>query len=157
MSRTTETGLVGETHGPTAPIRLGPDAVEAGSASVRWQLMLVWLMRVLSLVWLAQGFSHWHSILVPAPSDLEILTGWRAASLVGFAVFDLLTAIGLWLVTPWGGVLWILNVALQMVVVVGLPGFFPGGRLILAIYAALVVVYFVITFQAGQEEEDRRD
>ena len=135
-----------------APIRLGPDAREAEGGTVRWQMALVWFMRVIAVLWLLQGFAHWHSILVPEPSELELLSGWRASALVGFAVFDLLTAVGLWLVTPWGGVLWILNVALQIFVVIALPGFFPAGRLLLAIYAALVVTYFVVTFQAGREE-----
>ena len=143
--------------GAAPPIRLGADAQEASAGSVRWQLMLVWFMRVLALLWLAQGFAHWHSILVPVPSELEGLPFWRAAAMVGFAVADLLAAVGLWLVAPWGGVLWLLTIAAQMASIVLLPGFFPGGRGLLAIDATMVIAYFIVTFQAGREESNRPD
>ena len=146
-----------EMKGPSPPIRLGPDTGKAGSRAVRWQLMLVWFMRVIAVLWLVQGFAHWHSILVPVPSELVTLPGWQPSALASFAVLDLLTAVGLWLVTPWGGVLWILNVALQMAAIVLLPGFFPQGRLVLALNVALAITYFIITFQAGREELIRGD
>jgi hypothetical protein len=148
-------GAIGEPQGADPPIRLGAEAASQAKAAVRWQLLLVWFMRIVALLWLVQGFSHWHSILAPSPSALQSLPPLSASALAGFAVLDLLAAVGLWLVTPWGGVLWILTVAAQMAAIVFLPGFFASGRLILAIDAALVVGYFVITFQAGREELNR--
>ena len=152
MNPPAERLLPGEPHPPAQPIRLGQDNAQAAGRAVRWQWMLVWFMRVTAVLWLLEGFAHWHAILVSTPSELETATGWRAAALVGFAVTDLLTAVGLWLVTPWGGVLWVLNVALQMAAIVLLPGFFPGARALLAIYAALVLLYLFLTYRAGREE-----
>ena len=157
MAAETEKHISLDLPAPILPIRLGQDAVQLPGSSVRWQLLLVWFMRIVALLWLLQGFGHWHSILVPVPSDLETLSGWRPACLLVFAVMDLLTAVGLWLVAPWGGVIWVLCVTSQMAVIVLLPGFFPSGRIVLAVDAALLVTYFITTFQAGREEMFRAE
>ena len=143
---------------PAAPaIRLGADAAASLVPATRWQLILVWFMRLIALLWLAQGFLHWHGIMVPTPSIIESLPPFQGAAVVGFAVLDLLTAVGLWLVTPWGGVLWIFAVSAQMAAIVTMPVLFPPGRMQLAIDAILVIVYFIITYQAGIEGARRGD
>ena len=143
---------------PAAPaIRLGADTGTGLLPSTRWQLMLVWFMRLIALLWLAQGLLHWHGIMVPIPSIIESLPPMQGAAVAGFAVLDLLTAVGLWLVTPWGGVLWIFAVSAQMAAIVSMPGLFPSGRMLLAIDGVLMVAYFVITYQAGVEGARRGD
>lgn len=145
-------------------------AIEAGAAApaiqsrakanakagreTRWHLMLVVFMRIAAALWLAEGLLHWHDILVPVPSRFETLPPLQSAALVVFAVLDLATAVGLWLVTPWGGVLWILAAAAQMAAIVYARGFFPAAELLFGVDGALIVAYLLLTYKAGQEEQE---
>ena len=42
-------------------------------------------------------------------------------------MIDLLAAVGMWLATPWGGVLWLLVTLSQIAVAIAVPSFFDGG------------------------------
>ena len=42
-----------------------------------------------------------------------------ASAVIFFGVLDLVAAVGLWLATPWGGVLWLLAAVSQIFVAVG--------------------------------------
>ena len=147
----------GKAGSASPAIRLGADLAARAALTTRWQLMLVWFMRLMAVLWMLQGFLHWHSIMVPVPSVIETLPPQQATAVAAFAVLDLLTAVGLWLVTPWGGVLWIFAVAAQMTAIVTMPGLFPTGQMLLAIDAVLVLAYFVVTYQAGLEGARRGD
>ena len=149
--------FAGKAGAASPAIRLGTDLAARAALTTRWQLMLVWFMRLMAALWLLQGFLHWHAIIVPVPSLIETLPPKQATALAAFAVLDLLTAVGLWLVTPWGGVLWIFAIAAQMTAIVALPGLFPTGQMLLAIDAVLVMAYFIVTYQAGLEGARRGD
>ena len=65
-----------------------------------------------------------------------------------FSVLDLLAAIGLWLATPWGGVLWLFAALSQMVVAMMMPHFFTP--LWVAFDVILVGLYFALTWRAAK-------
>ena len=146
-----------EAGGPAPAIKLQTRASAKAQRATRWHLMLVAFMRIVGALWLLQGLVHWHDILVPVPSLLETLPPAQAALLAGFAVLDLVAAVGLWLATPWGGVLWILAAAAQMATVALAKGFFPSGEIMAMIDAALILAYLFLTYRAGQEELARGD
>ena len=94
----------------------GDDAIRDRSAeprtkrAARWDLVLVWYMRLLALLWIAKGLSAWALILgagypVPPfearlhrpPGDDHLFRGHRPVA-----------AVGLWLGNVWGGVMWLL-------------------------------------------------
>jgi hypothetical protein len=124
----------------------------SGGGSFRWGLYLVIFMRLLAVLWLLQGLMQWRNILAPEGASIDALTPFDAATIIFFAITNLVAAVGLWLAVPWGGVLWLFAVSAQMFLI-GFVGMIEGGRLILAFDVALVVAYFVLSWYAAQERD----
>jgi uncharacterized membrane protein (DUF2068 family) len=79
-----------------------------------------------------------------------------AFAVIFFAVLDLVAGVGLWLATPWGGVLWLLIASAQIFLTLSMPGFFVGGRWLIAVNAILILMYFALTFEAGRDIDAQR-
>ena len=133
-------------------IRIG-DKVRNWREATRWGFLLVLFMRIVAVLWLFQGLMRWTEILLPAHSLFDTLPGDRAFAVIYFALTDLLAAIGLWLATPWGGVLWLVVVASEAFLTIISAGFFYSPRLTLSIDVVLVITYFVLTWHAARERD----
>ena len=87
------------------------------TVSTRWRSVLVWMLRILSVLWLAKGLLAWAVIFglvgEDAPPFEARLLSFQAIT-VYFAVIDLVAAVGLWLTSTWGGVLWLLAAISQL-------------------------------------------
>ena len=129
-----------------AAIRVGLSARE--QLETRWGLILVVFMRLLAALWIAEGLAQWAQFMLPAGAIFDHLSTGQAAAVVFFSVVDLMAAVGLWLATPWGGVLWLFAAISQIFVAVGVGHVFGGLRS--AADAVLIVVYFALTWQAGK-------
>jgi hypothetical protein len=135
-------------------IRLVADPRKGGHGPAHWGTLLVLFMRIVGALWVLQGLMQWDIILGGAQGDFDTLSAPEQIALVFFAVFNLVAAVGLWLASPWGGVLWLFAVASQIFATLLLPGFFAGGRLVTAIDIVLVVAYFVVTWLAARERDE---
>ncbi len=133
-------------------IRIG-DKVRNWREATRWGFLLVVFMRIVAALWLFQGLVRWAEILLPAHAIFDTMPSDRAIAIIFFALTDLLAAIGLWLATPWGGVLWLVVVASEAFLTILTPGFFNNPRLTLAIDVVLVITYFVLTWHAARERD----
>jgi hypothetical protein len=133
-------------------IRIG-DRARDWREQTRWGFLLVIFMRIVAALWLFQGVYRWSEILTPAVSIFDGENAPRAGIIVFFAVMDLLAAIGLWLATPWGGVLWLVAVATEAFSAVALQGSLAAPRVTLAVDVVLVIAYFVLTWYAARERE----
>ena len=71
-----------------------------------------------------------------------------------FAVADLLAAVGLWLATSWGGVLWLFAAAAGLVAKLALPKAGVSGHVAFAADIILIVGYFVLSWYAARERDD---
>ncbi len=138
-------------HG--AAIKLGDKTRDPNAT--RWGMLLVLFMRIVAGLWILQGLVQWQIVLT-APSDLfsKIPTS-TAIAIVYFAVMDLLAAVGLWLATPWGGVLWLLVALSQILVAFLIPDFFGGGLLVVGLDVLLIAMYLFLTYEAGREPDRR--
>ncbi len=125
----------------------------ADQNSARWGLLLVIFMRLVAALWIVQGLSQWQVVLLVEGNLFDRVPPAVGVSVVVFGVMDLVAAIGLWLATPWGGVLWILLSFAQIVTAILLPDFFAGGRLIILLDAVLLGLYLFLTFQAAHEAD----
>ncbi len=122
----------------------GPDAEEA-----RWSLTLTIFLRLVSLLWIVEGLEQWRRVLAPAGGNFLDLSAATVAAIVFFAVLDLVAAVGLWLVAPWGGVVWLLTVLAQLYVATIKPGFFLGGGALKLLDGALIAAYLFLSWRAN--------
>jgi nicotinamide riboside transporter PnuC len=129
-----------------AAIRLGEQSLSAGKEDSAG-LVLVVFMRFLAGLWVIQGLLQWGAILLPSQSLLDNVSSVRGGTVIFFAIFDLVAAVGLWLAAPWGGVIWLLGAIAQILVTLGVPGSF--SMFWAATNIILIVVYFVLTWRAG--------
>ncbi|TDR94577.1 DUF6163 family protein [Enterovirga rhinocerotis] len=120
----------------------------------RWNRILVWFMRGLSLAWLVKGLAAWGMILGVktgfAPFEGSS-TGYQAC-IVYFAVIDIVAAIGLWLTSTWGGVLWLLAVMSHLIIAVFFPRFVSDSTLLIALFIVAIMMYLTISWLASVEE-----
>jgi uncharacterized membrane protein (DUF2068 family) len=110
-------------------------------------------MRAVSVIWLVKGLLAWALIL---GIGYEVAfegrsTGFQAA-MIYFAVMDLVAAIGLWLTTTWGGVLWMLAVMSHLILAVFFPRFVSNGALLIAFFILLIMAYLTASWLAAIEE-----
>jgi nicotinamide riboside transporter PnuC len=129
-----------------AAIRLGEQSLSAGKEDSAG-LVLVVFMRFLAGLWVIQGLLQWGAILLPSQSLLDNVSSVRGGTVIFFAIFDLVAAVGLWLAAPWGGVIWLLGAIAQILVTLGVPGSF--SMFWAATNIILIVVYFVLRWRAG--------
>lgn len=122
--------------------------------SWRWSDVLVWFMRIVALVWLAKGLIAWAAILGIGSSPIsfeERPTGHQATTIY-FAVIDIIAAIGLWLTSTWGGVLWLLAVMSHLILAVFFPRFVPNGALVIGLSILSIMVYLTVAWLASLDE-----
>jgi hypothetical protein len=143
--------LYDEGDDPGRGIRLGDPG--PANESTSWGILLTRFMRVIALFWLLQGIMQWYVVLTAPKPLFETLPTGAAMAVIFFAVLDLVAGVGLWLATPWGGVLWLLIASAQIFVTLTVPGFFAGGYYLIAIDLVLIALYFALTFAAGRDSE----
>ena len=123
------------------------------SARTFWTGALVWYMRTLAWVWVSKGLFNWSLVLgaFPRYGDFTMLPRSLQGPVVFFAAVDLLAAVGLWLAAPWGGVVWLLCAAIEVVSpALGVRGAVTGA-LGVTLNIVLVALYFFMSWRAGQE------
>ena len=122
-------------------------------AAIGWRTVLHWYMRTLAWVWVAKGLFNWAIILgaFPGHGGFTTMSLPLQATVVAFACFDLLAAVGLWLAAPWGGAIWLLCASVEA----ALPVLSPKAALIGAFAALLNVVlavgYFLLSWLAARD------
>jgi len=123
---------------------------DADAEQARWTFMLTLFFRLTALLWIAQGLDQWRRILSPAGGFPEASAAVMTA-VVFFAAMDLVAAVGLWMVAPWGGVVWLLTLMAQMFVAAVKPGFFTAsGPMIQGADALLLAIYLFLSWRLNR-------
>jgi hypothetical protein len=117
-------------------------------AGIPWGNLLVVFMRLLAMVWIAQGLAQWSAVLLPGQPIFDKVSQIWGGAVIFFAVLDPVAAVGLWLATPWGGVLWLFSAIAQIFVAAAVPGFY--SLIWIAANIILIAIYFGLTWQAGR-------
>ncbi len=122
-------------------------------ATLRWSLMLVWFMRTMAVVWIAKGLFAWTIVLGinHAAADFLELPVVTQGTIGFFAIADLMAAVGLWLAAPWGGVLWLICAATEIMAATLSAVASLTGVLGVILDGALIVVYFALSWLAANE------
>jgi hypothetical protein len=118
---------------------------------VRWVTILLAFMRLAACYWLAKGVLHWATIIGLGEVDFPTLRLSRQGIVIGFAVMDLVAAVGLWLTSSWGAAVWLV----VLFVDAALPYFLPEATPALTdalISAGFGLTYLFLVWKAFQEE-----
>jgi hypothetical protein len=121
---------------------------------VPWPRVLVWIMRLLSIVWLVKGLLGWAAILevpgVPVTPFQDQDMAQRMVT-VSFAVVDLVAAVGLWLTTSWGGVMWLFAVMSALIAKLLVPTGVVVEATEIVVSGLLVAAYLAISWLAARD------
>jgi hypothetical protein len=157
MSKPPKQGAPGDIRvierAPMPAIRMVGASATDSPATLRWTLMLVWFMRTMAVVWIAKGLFAWTVVLGVNRhvADLLELPVVMQAMVGFFAVADLMAAVGLWLAAPWGGVLWLICAATEIMSATLAAGVSLTGAVGVVLDGALIVVYFALSWLAANE------
>ncbi|MGN6286974.1 MAG: DUF6163 family protein [Afipia sp.] len=129
-----------------------PDDAETGGNA--WTSRLVLFLRVMAVISMTKGLYHWAQItgfIGGEDSAFEAQTmQWQSATIY-FAVIELVAAVGLWLATPWGAVVWLTSVVSMAVIELMFPAIYGTNYLVIVLALVLLVVYLALAWMAARE------
>lgn len=117
--------------------------------------------RALAAILILLGLYHWAVIVGIAPAGeaatLAELSGpWQWAT-INLAVAYLVAAVGLWMLTSWGLVIWLYAALFQIAMHTIFAGTFGIRLLPIAVQIGLIGVYFALLLAAVRAEADRSE
>ena len=119
-----------------------------------WTGRLVLFLRIMAVVSVAKGLYHWAQVTGFVGGEDEAFESqtlaWQAST-VYFAVIELVAAVGLWLATPWGAVVWLITVVSMTVIELMFPAIYGGSLVIVAAEALMLTAYLVLAWMASRE------
>ena len=120
----------------------------------RWTLQLSFFMRGLAAAWFVKGVTWWLEIFgFDRSVNFEAKRAAAKAVTIGFGVLDLVAAVGLWLLSAWGGVMWLLAVTTEIVLTFVAPRVFSVTALRVATLVALILIYLFLSSLSSREAD----
>ena len=119
-----------------------------------WTRRLVLFLRIMAVISIIKGLYHWAQVTGFIGGEEDAFENqpmaWQAAT-VYFAVIELVAAVGLWLATPWGAVVWLTTVVSMAVIVLMFPGIYGGSLLVVGGEAVMLAGYLALAWMAARE------
>jgi hypothetical protein len=119
-----------------------------------WTRRLVIFLRVMAVLSVGKGLYHWAQVtgFVGGEDDAfeNQQMAWQTAT-VYFAVIELVAAVGLWLATPWGAVVWLTAVVSMAVIELMFPAIYGGSLVVVGVEALLLTAYLALAWMAARE------
>ena len=119
-----------------------------------WTRRLVIFLRVMAVLSVCKGLYHWAQVtgFVGGEDDAfeNQQMAWQTAT-VYFAVIELVAAVGLWLATPWGAVVWLTAVVSMSVIELMFPAIYGGSLVVVGGEALLLTAYLALAWMAARE------
>jgi hypothetical protein len=120
----------------------------------KWTRWLVLFLRVMAVLAVTKGLYHWAQVTGFVGGEEEAFENqsmaWQTAT-VYFAVIELVAAVGLWLATPWGAVVWLTTVVSMAVIELMFPAIYGGSLAIIGVEALLLAAYLALAWMAARE------
>jgi hypothetical protein len=124
------------------------------SADNVWTRRLVFFLRIMAVVSVAKGLYHWAQVTGFTGGEEEAFENqslaWQAST-VYFAVIELVAAVGLWLATPWGAVVWLITVVSMTVIELMFPAIYGGSLAVVVAEALMLSIYLALAWMAARE------
>src|ERR1700716_4002066 len=119
-----------------------------------WTRRLVFFLRIMAVVSVIKGLYH----LAPGTGFIggeedafeNQAMAWQTAT-VYFAVIELVAAVGLWLATPWGAVVWLTTVGSMAGIELMFSGIYGGRPTVGGVEAGMLPAYLALAWMAARE------
>ncbi len=119
-----------------------------------WTGRLVLFLRVMAVLSMLKGLYHWAEITGFIGGEDRAFeaqtTQWQTAT-VYFAVIELVAAVGLWLATPWGAVVWLTTIVSTAVIELMFPAIYGGNLFAVLVALILLAAYLVLAWLSARE------
>jgi Family of unknown function (DUF6163) len=119
-----------------------------------WTRRLVLFLRIMAVLSVIKGLYHWAQVTGFIGGEEDAFENqpmaWQAAT-VYFAVIELVAAVGLWLATPWGAVVWLTTVVSMAVIELMFPGIYGGSLVVVSVEALMLGAYLALAWMAARE------
>jgi len=119
-----------------------------------WTRRLVFFLRIMAVISVAKGLYHWAQVTGFVGGEEEAFENQALAwqtSTVYFAVIELVAAVGLWLATPWGAVVWLTTVVSMAVIELMFPAIYGGSLMVVGFEALMLAAYLALAWMAARE------
>ena len=119
-----------------------------------WTRRLVLFLRIMAVISVSKGLYHWAQVTGFIGGEEEAFESqpmaWQTAT-VYFAVIELVAAVGLWLATPWGAVVWLTTVVSMAIIELMFPAIYGGSLTVVALEASMLGAYLALAWMAARE------
>jgi hypothetical protein len=118
-----------------------------------WTDRLVLFLRVMAIVSMLKGLYHWAAVcgFIGEEGGFEAhVQSWQATT-VFFSVIDLVAAVGLWLVAPWGAVVWLTSTVTMIMIQLFFDQVYGTDVVIVAAAVLAVLAYLILSVLAARE------
>lgn len=124
------------------------------ASGLGWLRILVWFVRALSIAWLLKGLSGWAVILGVMDTGLSFVDNSLAAqtATVFFALVDVIAGVGLWMVSRWGGVVWLISMACHVMLGLAVPRAIALSGALIGVYLLLAIAFVLLAWAAIRQE-----
>ena len=122
-------------------------------AGLDWSGRLALFLRIMACISMIKGLYSWAEVcgIIGEEGGFEAhIQSWQAAT-VFFSVIDLVAAVGLWLVAPWGAVVWLTSSVSLIVVHVFMPQVYGTNLLVIGLNVLAITTYLALAVLAARE------
>jgi hypothetical protein len=122
-------------------------------AGLDWSGRLALFLRVMACISMIKGLYSWAEVcgIIGEEGGFEAhIQSWQVAT-VFFSVIDLVAAVGLWLVAPWGAVVWLTSTVSLIVVHVFIPQVYGTNLLVIGLNVLAITTYLALAVLAARE------
>jgi uncharacterized membrane protein (DUF2068 family) len=102
---------------------------------------------------MVKGLYHWAAVcgIIGEEGGFEAhIQSWQATT-VFFSVIDLVAAVGLWLVAPWGAVVWLTSTVTMIMVQLFFDQVYGTDVTVIGAGALAILTYLVLSVLAARE------
>ena len=122
-------------------------------AGLDWSGRLALFLRIMACISMLKGLYSWAEVcgMIGEEGGFEAhIQSWQVAT-VFFSVIDLVAAVGLWLVAPWGAVVWLTSTVSLIVVHVFMPQVYGTNLLTIGLNVLAITTYLALAVLAARE------
>jgi hypothetical protein len=122
-------------------------------SGMNWSGRLGLFLRVMGCISMIKGLYGWAQVcgIIGEEGGFEAhIQSWQVTTAF-FAVIDLVAAVGLWLIAPWGAVVWLTSTVSMIVVHVFLPQVYGTNLVVIGFNLAAIVAYLALALLAARE------